>query len=751
MKHHSLFFILLLSASATNAQQWIEHAEFNRQILMNDKNLFGYAQYIWKQDIKKARVLIPYQYQSAERFDKAGNAVVEANGKFGLVDTLGNQVIPVAYDYVYSFSNGFATVYNNGKFGAVNHKGAVVIPIEYDYIAPFKKCGRTDAVKGNKWGVINSSNTTILPFQYILARTDDNGFTRAIASNWEYFDPSGKLILDESYQAIAHEGNGYAVGITTTHKKVLFNAKWEKVLPAEFTYYSLYKSGNPCIVSSGGKYGLYDLEAKKLLLPLAFSSMQFDNDVLTVTTEAPNKVSYFTDLKGNKLFGKEFQQILAFVDYTGFAEVMQNNKWGLIDRKGNWILRCEMGNEQESTIHIDMTEGRISARKTSGWGMTDLKGNMILPFQFVEPLGRLKVNPFYFNNEEKIEVVKDINTGKEGIVNNKGNWLFAPGNSTYDDFGLVTSFISNGGIYVPVAKDKKWGVYDFNTRKEIIPLKLNDLNSLPASAHIDFLDREKEKWGLVVYSTGKIYSPGEFDYKDYDEESNLVIVEKNGLKGLQDATGKTVTPVIYQALSYDSESGYYYAGKNGKGGFIDQKGNIVIPIMYDPEPMWMANSFVNGHVRMDLNEKSLLLDLKGKTILTSADFKGPDEMFIIKTRFWGNTWCYMGKNKNNGEEVIKIIVNGKLYENLGGDIYNTRPATSVEFTEGLLAAKRDGLYGFLDRKGNEIIPFEYERAGSLDNGTAYVQKAGKYFKINRNGTRLRYADHRLAILATQKK
>lgn len=752
MKHYFFSLCLILLASKTNAQEWIDNAEFDRQIVINNQGRFGYVEKIWRQDIKKARLLIPYQFNWAGPFDKAGHAVVEVSGKYGLIDTLGKYVIPASYDYVYSFSNGLATVYKDGKFGAVNTKGVVVIPIEYDFLSAFTEAGRADAVKGNKWGVINSANTALLPFQYLVAGTDDKGYTRAFSNNWGYFDPAGKPVLDESYQALSHEGNGYVVGYLTTLKKVLMNTKWEKVLPDDLAYDELHKSGNPCIVKKGDHYGLFDLKAKKLILPAEYSSIYFEgSDMLRVAKSRESGPYYFADLKGNKLFGKEFQEIREF-DYASLAEVKQNNKWGLIDKKGNWILPCEMGSEKESTININAITGRISARNRKGWGMTDLKGNIVLPFQYIDPLESISApNPFYFFGDCQLNDVKDKLTGKEGIVDNKGAWFFAPGNNTYDEFGIISSFISGGGCYVPVAKNGKWGVYDLASRKEVIPLKLDDINSGVESAHVDFLDRKKEKWGLVLFKSGKIYKPDEYEYVDYDEEANYLTVQKNRLKGLMDVNGKTITPVIYEALNFDSESGYYFAGKNGMAGFINQQGNMVIPFNYDPPPGWQPNVFVNGHVLMKHKGKRVLLDSKGKTIIKAADFKGPDEIFIVRSRFSGNTWCYMGKHEVDGEEIVKIIVNGLLYENLGGDIFNTERYSSVLFKEGLLAVKRNGLYGYLDRNGNEVIPFEYQRASSFEDGTAYVKKDGKYFKINRNGQRLKYADMRLAILARDKK
>lgn len=59
-----------------------------------------------------------------------------------------------------------------------------------------------------------------------------------------------------------------------------------------------------------------------------------------------------------------------------------------------------------------------------------------------------------------------------------------------------------------------------------------------------------------------------------------------------------------------------------------------------------------------------------------------------------------------------------IYENL---LYSQKEAFGL---------KKDGKYGFLDLKGNELIPFMYESAGSFSEGLAPVSIDGKFGYIN---------------------
>jgi len=56
------------------------------------------------------------------------------------------------------------------------------------------------------------------------------------------------------------------------------------------------------------------------------------------------------------------------------------------------------------------------------------------------------------------------------------------------------------------------------------------------------------------------------------------------------------------------------------------------------------------------------------------------------------------------------------------------------FAEGLAAVNKKGLWGFIDTKGDEVIPFKYNYAVSFYQGTAKVLKAnGKWYYIDKAG------------------
>lgn len=64
--------------------------------------------------------------------DKDSLATIIRNGKAIKIDTMGKEVLSTKYEQVGSFVNGIAPVEMNGKFGIINREGKEIIPITYD-------------------------------------------------------------------------------------------------------------------------------------------------------------------------------------------------------------------------------------------------------------------------------------------------------------------------------------------------------------------------------------------------------------------------------------------------------------------------------------------------------------------------------------------------------------------------------------------------------------------------------------------
>lgn len=93
---------------------------------------------------------------------------------------------------------------------------------------------------------------------------------------------------------------------------------------------------------------------------------------------------------------------------------------------------------------------------------------------------------------------------------------------------------------------------------------------------------------------------------------------------------------------------------------------------------------------------------------------------LYGTYYYDDSPFYWGCMNRGGE----VIVEPSVYTGLGF------------LTEGKMTAKKDGLYGYLDRNGKEIVPFIYEEAFDFSDGFAQVKLDGKMGYINARGERI---------------
>lgn len=98
----------------------------------------------------------------------------DAGNKYGMIDTLGNTIIPFIYDKIHPCGNDLATVELNKKVGIADRTGNLVLPIEYDLIHPFVN-GVLLVRKDGKFGALNEKFEVIEPLVHSNYRVLSNG------------------------------------------------------------------------------------------------------------------------------------------------------------------------------------------------------------------------------------------------------------------------------------------------------------------------------------------------------------------------------------------------------------------------------------------------------------------------------------------------------------------------------------------------------------------------------------------------
>ncbi|WP_435313646.1 WG repeat-containing protein [Cellulophaga fucicola] len=290
--------------------------------------------------------------------------------------------------------------------------------------------------------------------------------------------------------------------------------------------------------------------------------------------------------------------------------------------------------------------------------------------------------PSYKKSNFGYYIAQDSTTNKSGFVNAAGNWVIKP---TYNNLEYVLDYY--------------YYTEDTDYTREYLWLNTTN-NTL-------------EKIDYVLYR-----------YEIYD--GNIVITEKevNGPKGLINAkTGKVLLPNIYDNIYH--EKGYFNVYNNHKTSLYNKYGKQILPEKFNRITV-LENSFITEIDKENGISNSDIYTLTGKNITNGrwqnfeGDFGKAGLILASKN--------YIKDNVNYTDQDAFINENGKVIIDLKGYQW-----VNI-FSNGLAAVKKKGsnLYGYINTKGEVIIPFEYESAKYFQEKYAYVEKHNTAYLIDKN-------------------
>ena len=138
----------------------------------------------WKKDRD-----FPHPFSCGRALAAVGKT--DKDSKYGFIDKIGNEIIPVEYDDAYDFSENYAWVCKGNRYGCINTEGKLVIDYQYESV------GYTD--DGRKRGIY----TGFYKFSEGLAGVKKNG-------KWGFVDYSGNIVIPFEYDEVFNFSEGFA-------------------------------------------------------------------------------------------------------------------------------------------------------------------------------------------------------------------------------------------------------------------------------------------------------------------------------------------------------------------------------------------------------------------------------------------------------------------------------------------------------------------------------------------------------------
>lgn len=352
-------------------------------------------------------------------------------------------------------------------YGVVDNDGTVYIPVEYDQIE-FEKEGREDkdniykCKEKEKWGLVSSTNGTLLPCEY--SSIEGNGIWRTCKSGkYGYVQLNGTssitTLIPCIYESLGDYSSDSYIHATLKGKKGMIDSKNKIIIPFEYS-----NVGNPCHTSNGysiiwvekdGKLGIYNDDGKELQpcdIDKAYILTEYNSIELSYT-DCPSTDYIYIVRNGltGLISGSTFETIIpCMYEYlspikTSKAFYKTNGKWGIIDTNNKTIQLAIYDNVEidgstlsEQKMPSMAFQSNMYVRNNGKVGMLKANGEDFIPVKY-DSLGMYSDNmlvakvgaKYGFLNEEGKETVPfvysqahDYSEGLAAVVDEHGKFLF---------------------------------------------------------------------------------------------------------------------------------------------------------------------------------------------------------------------------------------------------------------------------------------------------------------------------------------
>ncbi len=194
---------------------------------------------------------------------------VEKDGKYGLINFEGKEVLPCDYDEITALKGvtNNLLVKKDGKAGLVNEKGQTIVNTEYKDIKTLKEGYKNEYIivnDNNQYGIISTTGTVIIEPKYEDVKYLNNSEMFAIkdAGVWKLINKDNQILIDGGYDNII-EAKGENVVVEKGGKYGVVTTKNEEKIPVEYEQikytFSIYY-----IAKTGGKYGIINLNNEQV-------------------------------------------------------------------------------------------------------------------------------------------------------------------------------------------------------------------------------------------------------------------------------------------------------------------------------------------------------------------------------------------------------------------------------------------------------------------------------------------------------
>ncbi|WP_433747080.1 WG repeat-containing protein [Falsibacillus pallidus] len=302
-------------------------------------------------------------YDSASNFQENNTAIISKSNLYGIIDPLGNELVPPAYSTINSLAPDRWSAFSGKGFRMIDQNGQVMTNDSYDYIGAFHEgralCGKQ---KQNQYvyGYLDQSGHLAIPLKYIEAGdfSQDGAVVKESENRYSLIDKLGTSIMQYHHYFVGEcrEGmlafrEGMESNLGYLHKN------GDIAITPRFTSAQPFQEGK-AVVGEKGKYGLIDHSGNFMIEPI-YDDVQMLGEGRAAVGKAIDKTIPFMgfrsalfDLNGKQLTDFKFDGILPY-EY-GLSSVFDEMRTYFINMNGGTATSLPVL-EGQGVLTVDKT------------------------------------------------------------------------------------------------------------------------------------------------------------------------------------------------------------------------------------------------------------------------------------------------------------------------------------------------------------------------------------------------------------
>lgn len=421
------------------------------------------------------------------------------------------------------------------------------------------------------------------------------------------------------------------------------------------------------------------------------SNVPYEKSVLTYKE---NGKYGLINYEGKRITKPIYDEINGLENKEGEMLVKKDGKYGAINSKGAIIIKPEYESILADGYYTDEQKyafsGYIVGLKTQEgyrYGYISPKLEMILKVEY--------------NTINRILEKKDITNiyliasrnGQQGVVKNGQVIInYAYQNIEYDDYNDLFK----------LTRGNKNGVSTIEG-KEILPTEYQDINFNGI-----YIQAIKENGNYVYFdSEGNKIEDNSYEsilrtaYPNY-----FITIDPNGKYGIVNEEKEIILNHQYSYIEYLYGQYFIATKEDHLLGVIDKDGNVIIDFQYE--------------VLQKIDDTNVIEAKKLKENITELYNQKMEKIYSkqnIAVTNKGQYICIYGQDEL------------KYFDRTGQELNNTNI-----FQNALYSKEKDGKWGFIDKDGNVVVDFIYDRTTEFSKeGYAGIKLQGKWGVLNEKG------------------